>query len=87
MWIGVSDHPPTVIPAAPYRPSRVSGNPGVSWRLLPAGITNPFPLILNLLKDGTPAISPYVIPSVAEESKGLVRSQGRAFQIPRLRSE
>jgi len=40
---------------------------------------NSFLLILNLLKD--------VIPSIAEESKNPVRSQGRAFQIPRLRSE
>ena len=43
-----------------------------------------FPLII----DGPDSpLHCYVIPSVAEESKSPVRSQGRAFQIPRLRSE
>ncbi len=57
------------------------------------------PLILNWLQDVIPSVAEEsdgciaqilvygVIPSVAEESESLEMESGRAFQIPRLRSE
>ena len=77
----------TYLPAAPYRHSRVSGNPDGTEKTSPSPPNRRRIPAYAGMTVGEPQPPCYVIPSVAEESKLPNFDPFQDFQIPRLRSE